>query len=407
MDSHPQLRMDGPTGPDRTRLIMNTTDQRGFALPAAIGALVIIGVLMTAGFFMAQQELRIGVASNHANMAVNIAQAGANEVLSNWNGYQLGNIGIWSDTTLTSTTENGVWTVTISNANNFIYFLTATGEVTEGGAMWAGARRTIGIATKILFADINPPAAFTTRGSVEVKGTALINGTNTTPTTWGPYCGDVATNDTTGILVNDITTPPTTSGSGDIQGNPPYDEDPTMVDQTFTQFGDMDWAQLTTLAALEGKDLSSITGTISTIEPVVVGGLCDTSPLLNWGDTLPTAPCGSYFPLLYHGGSMRIQGNAYGQGILLVEGDLELRGGFVFYGIIIIQGSFSTQGSGNRIIGAVMASNGGALDQTSTGGSEVTYSRCTITRAVLNNASLSRARPVGQRGWVDLSAVAN
>jgi hypothetical protein len=96
-----------------------------------------------------------------------------------------------------------------------------------------------------------------------------------------------------------------------------------------------------------------------------------------------------------------------GQGILLVDGDLELRGDFLFYGIIIVQGNFETQGNGNRIMGAVMASNGLLDDQFVTGGSEITYSRCAVKRAILNNASLSRARPLAQRGWVDLTAVAN
>ena len=91
----------------------------------------------------------------------------------------------------------------------------------------------------------------------------------------------------------------------------------------------------------------------------------------------------------------------------MVEGDLDLRGGFLFYGIIIVQGNFETQGNGNRIIGAVMAGNGLLDDQSITGGSEVTYSKCAIQRAILNNASLSRARPIAQRSWLDLSAVVN
>jgi formylmethanofuran dehydrogenase subunit C len=130
--------------------------------------------------------------------------------------------------------------------------------------------------------------------------------------------------------------------------------------------------------------------------------------LTNWGDTLPTAPCGSYFPLIYHDGNLRLQAGAgYGQGVLLVEGNLDLRGGFLFYGIIIVQGSFETQGGGNRVIGAVMASNSVTDAQGIVGSSEITYSRCAVQRSILNNASLSRARPIAERSWVDLTAVAN
>jgi outer membrane receptor protein involved in Fe transport len=131
--------------------------------------MVIMGILVTAGFYMSRQELRIGVASKHANMAVNIAQAGANEVMANWNGFQLGNIGVWQDTTIVDTIASGIWTVNIQNANNFVYFLTSTGEVTEGGALWAGASRTIGVTTKIVFANIDPPAALTTRGKTNTE----------------------------------------------------------------------------------------------------------------------------------------------------------------------------------------------------------------------------------------------
>ncbi|MBT8489013.1 MAG: hypothetical protein HKN72_13760 [Gemmatimonadetes bacterium] len=383
-------------------------DRRGFALPAAIGALVIIGVLITAGFFMAQQELRIGVASKHANMAVNIAQAGANEVLANWNGYELGNIPVWADTTITDTIARGIWEVSIANANNFVYFVTASGEVTEGGARWSGANRTIGIVTKMIFADIEPPAALTTRGKTVVKGNAAINGTNTTPPSWGPYCTTFPTNDTTGVLTND-TSAIGTSGKGAIAGNPSYDQDSTIVDSTFTNFGNMDWAQLTALAQAEGKDITSLGTTVNGTAPVLTGGgRCDDAVLTNWGDTIPTNPCGSYFPLIYHGGpSLRIQSGGMGQGILLVDGDLDLRGNFLFYGIIIVQGNFETQGNGNRIIGAVLAANGLLDDQSITGGSEITYSTCAIRRAVLNNSSLSRARPLLERSWVDLTAVAN
>jgi len=388
---------------------MKIERRRGFAMPAVIGALVIIGILVTAGFYMARQEVRIAVASNHANMAVNIAQAGANEVMANWNGYQLGNIPVWGDTTIVDTISTGVWTVNIANANNFVYLVTSTGEVTQGGALWAGASRTIGIATKILFANIDPPAALTTRGKTNVKGNAEIDGTNMVPGSWGStYCGAVSATDTTGVLTND-TSVISTTGKGSVAGSPAYDQDSTIVDSTFTNFGDMDWSQLTALAAAEGKDVSPLGGTINNTFPALdpVSGRCDEAPLTNWGDTLPTAPCGAYFPLIWSPTSLDLQSGGIGQGVLLVDGDLTLRGNFTFFGIIIVQGQFNTEGAGPRVVGAVMASNADLDTQTSTGGSEIHYSRCAVTRAILNNASLSRVRPTAERSWVDLSSAVN
>jgi hypothetical protein len=371
-----------------------------------MGALVIIGILVTAGFFMARQELRIGVASNHANMAVNIAQMGANEVMANWNGYQLGLITPWDSSVITGTVTGGNWRVSVVNANSYVYRITATGQVTEGGALWAGATRTVGIVARMLFADIDPPGALTTRGNVDVKGTAGIDGTNQTPTGWGPYCTTVPTNDMAGV-VTDAGGTVTTSGSGTVDGTPPSVSDPAIVDETFTDFGNLTWTELTTLAQIEGKDVTSL-GNINNTAPVLTGGgLCDESVLTNWGDITPTNPCGAYFPLIYHGGSPSIQSSGFGQGILLVEGDLHIQGGYTFHGIIITQGAFSTGAGGATIMGAVLAGNDLTLDQTTTGGAQIIYSRCAVTRAVLNNANLSRARPLSTRSWVDLTAVMN
>lgn len=379
----------------------------GFALPAAIGGLVIVGVLVTAGFFMARQELRIGVASKHAAMAVNVAQMGANEIMANWNGYRLGNIPVWGDTTITQTVDGGIWTVTIQNLNGTVYYLEAEGEVTEGGAMWAGATRRVGIVTRMLYADITPPAALTTRGSTVVKGNAEVHGEDTDPPGWGGYCSGPK-QDKPGVLTND-TSAVGTSGKGTITGSPAYDQDSTIVDSTFTHFGNMTWAELVTLAKAEGKNVSSLGTTVNNTLPDSTGSQCNTAPLTNWGDPRnPGAACGNYFPLIYHGGpSLRIQSGGFGQGILLVDGNLDLRGNFVFHGIIIVQGSFETQGSGNRILGGVLASNANFDDQDLTGGSVTTNSTCAVQRAILNNASLSRARPLAQRSWVDLSSVTN
>lgn len=389
---------------------MTTRDERGFALPAAIGALVIIGILAIAGFYMARQELRIGVAGKHANMAVNIAQAGANEVMANWNGYRLGNVPVWGDTVITGTAPGGSWSVSIANANGFVYFLRATGVVTEGGPLWAGASRMIGISAKILFADINPPAALLTRGQVRVGGAATIDGANWTPPAWEPYCAGLEANDTTGVLVDDSTggNPTVIGAAADIRGSPPSDQDPGIVDSTFTNFGNLTWSELVAVAQIEGLDVTSYTTINNTApDPEPPAGPCNMSALLNWGDTIPTNPCGTYFPLIYHGGNLDIQSAGYGQGILLVEGDLSIRGGYTFFGIIITQGRFSTGVGLNRVVGSVMASNAADLNETVSGTSSISYSRCAITRAVLNNSALSRARPLEQRSWVDLSAAVN
>src|SRR5690606_29570710 len=140
-----------------------------------------------------------------------------------------------------------------TNTNNVIYFLDATGEITQGGPLMSGATRNVGLVTRLIFLELDPPAALTTRGKVSVKGAAEINGYDEEPSGWGGYCAGTA--DKTGVVTTDASL--VSAKAGSIVGTPPYDGDPTIVDETFTEFGEMDWDELTALAQLEGKNISA------------------------------------------------------------------------------------------------------------------------------------------------------
>ena len=151
---------------------------------------------------------------------------------------------------------------------------------------------------------------------------------------------------------------------------------------------------------------------MNTLQPSTDGnGNCDYSDQFNWGDpNNPTAACGDYYPIIHFGGGSgsrtTLQAGGVGQGIMLVDGNLDLRGDFQFNGIIIVQGTFETQGSGAsapRITGAVMAANANVESQNYTGGSVVTNSTCAVQEAVRKSASASRPLPTSSRSWVDLS----
>jgi hypothetical protein len=410
-----------------------TSARDGFALPAAVGAMVIIGVLVTAGFYMAQQEVRIGIASSNAQLAFYLAERGANDVVNDWSASTMLNMSRWSDTTLTDTLDIGAWSVTARRLGTRLFYLDATGTVTQGGTQFAGASRRSGLIVRLFSADIAPPGALTTRGPTYLKGTAEVHGEDIYPDGWSSVCTnsltdkpgivaqdtadvrwegsdstDVVTCSYTGLGVSKITTCDTTSGGSNISGTPELMQDSLMVDSTFTTFGDMTWDDLVSLADKTVTSLGSIinaTGPDST-----AGGGCVTATLTNWGNPEGdvASACADYFPIIYHGGpSLRIQSGGTGQGILLVDGGLDLRGGFVFNGVVIVQGSFETQGSGNRILGGVMASNVDLTEQSLVGGSQVQYSTCALERAILGNDGLTRARPLTIRIFIDLSSVIN
>ena len=382
---------------------MEQKRRRGFALPVAVFALVIVGVIMTSGVFIARQEGRIGVASEHAGLAFYLTEQGLVELMDNWNVDRFGALPSWGDTTVTEDYP-GVGSVTtrITRMTDYLYFVDAAGTVTRGGAMLSGASRRVGVTIRRVTADMAPPAALTTRGPTQLTGTAEVHGEDEMPAGWGGVCPG-GLEDKPGILTDD-TSQISTLGAAQITGDPEVAEDTSIADSTFTQFGDLEWDELTAMA-----DIVLSGGSITTMAPdSTIGGDCRTGQAFpsNWGNPEnPGAACFEWFPLIHTTGDANVQSGGVGQGILLVDGDLELRGFFVFYGIIIVQGSVNTQGSGNRVYGGVMASNADLESQSFVGGSVVTNSTCAVSRALLKNPNLTRVRPLASRSWVDLSAI--
>jgi hypothetical protein len=381
---------------------MEQKERCGFALPVAVFALVIVGIITTGGFFMARQEGRIGTASEQAGMAFYLTEQGLVDVMDNWDPELFSALPTWGDTTFTQAYSGvGLVTARVTRLTDLLYFVDVDGTVTRGGAMLSGASRRVGVTVRLVSADIAPPAALTTRGPTSLSGTAEVHGEDEVPAGWGGVCFGMTQEDKPGILTDDASQITIVGVAPDITGDPPVAEDTSIADSTFTEFGDLDWDALTDMATFR---LSG--GNLTTMEPdSTADGRCLVSPS-NWGNPEnPGAACSDWFPVIHVTGNARVQSGGVGQGVLLVDGDLDLRGNFVFYGIIIVQGSLDTQGSGNRIYGGVMASNADFESQSVTGGSVVTNSTCAVSRAILNNSGLTRVRPLAARSWVDLSAI--
>lgn len=382
---------------------MRKSNERGFALPVAVFALVIIGILVSNGFFIARQEGRVGIATRNAGLALYLAEQGMDDAIASWSPATVAALPNWGSSTETLTYGAlGVVEVEITKMTNYYFFVDATATITEGGAILSGATHRVGQVVRVMNVDIDPAAALTTRGPTTVKGTAEVHGADATPTGWGGVCTGPPQNKP-GIMSDDSTQVGTV-GQGTIDGSPDVDEDPTIADSTFTQFGDLDWEELTQLATLHVGS-----GTINQLAPdSTASGNCLSGEAypLNWGNPEnPGAACGDYFPIIHANGLLKLQSGGVGQGILLVDGDLDLRGSFTFYGIIIVQGSLGTQGNGNKIFGGVLAGNASFDSQSVTGGSVVTNSTCSVSQALINSAALTMPRPLKSRSWVDLTAL--
>ena len=376
------------------------SDDRGFALPVTIFALALMAVMITGAIFTSRQESRISKATESSALAFYLTERGINETIMNWDPAAFASMTTFSSVSVADTVGAGHWNVDVTKLGDRLFLLSSLGTVTRGGLL-AGSEHRQALMARMEILDIDPPAALVTRGEVRVGGTAEIHGSDQVPLAWSGWCAP-GTNHKPGVL-NPDSTDVSTFGAGQITGTPAVQQDTTIGDATFTQFGGLSWAEL---VAMADKPLPG--GTFSTIEPTYTlpDSTCNTSLATNWGDPdNPLASCGGYFPIVHINGNARMQGGGVGQGILLVDGNLDLRGGFVYYGIIIVQGAFETQGSGNRVLGGVFASNADVDDQSITGGSVTQNSSCVVTRALMNNAATARARPLEQRSWVDLTGV--
>src|SRR2546423_7225540 len=151
----------------------------------------------------------------------------------------------------------------------------------------------------------------------------------------------------------------------------------------------------------------SVSGTFPHVKPSTTtsGGVtvCNTGDNANWGDpgrAAPAGACESYFPVVYAPGDVSVNGD-YGQGILLVNGNLSIQGQFTFYGQIIARGTVKLTGNGNHVYGGIMAAV--VIDSTDasklSGNSSIHYSRCALTTVFLSASTSTRAP---QRSWIEL-----
>lgn len=380
--------------------------EHGFALPAAVFALVVVGVLVTGGFYLARQETRSGVASERASTSFYLAERGAGEVMSEWDGSKFGSLSLWGTATVADTTDDGIWSVSVTRVSSRLYFLLANGAATAGEAVYGTAGRVLGIVARLRSASMDPRAALSTVGELRFGGSAQIFGQDYLPPAWSGTC-DPAGPPKPGVLIDDKNNIKYQGHTKSIDGDPAVQEEPTLTPDDLLLFGDMAWSDLVSLATIVFPAGAS-TVTQLTPDSMDVGGqwLCDSSSNTNWGDPYhPSAVCGSYFPVIYSKGDLKISASDAGQGILLVEGNLELTGGLEFFGPVIVRGTLTTTGTGGHFNGGVTAANVSLESTTVLGDAVIRYSSCAIERAVINNPNLTQVRPIDRRSWVDLSSV--
>ena len=118
----------------------------------------------------------------------------------------------------------------------------------------------------------------------------------------------------------------------------------------------------------------------------------------NMGTLVPA--CYNYFPIIYAPNGLSLTGNGRGQGILLVQGNLEINGSFDWYGVMVVTNDIVRGNGSARVMGAVMARNETVADASVISGTtSYNYSSCGVERALRGSAQVVQAK---ERAWTEL-----
>src|SRR5438477_475131 len=371
--------------------------QQGVAMIMALGAIVVIGVLMGSVLFVSTQDYRVGSNTVRTARAAAAAEVGSHRIRVD--GSLADNARLKTGDTLKKayTAPGGATAnVVVTRLDGPCFWAVSEGYAGGMGSQ-ASARRRYGTLFRLNMPNMNFLGAITTQGNTTVNGNVTVSGNDTTPAGWsgcgptGPAVAGAAISPTTTATVN---------GSVTIKGNPPSLTTPAAGDtNTYFNYGNSNYQSLAATASLVYPGGTLLNG----VGPIVVGAACQTSvnpP--NWGEpnhATPAGACDSYFPIIHVLGDLKVT-TGRGQGILLVDGDLTVAGNFAFTGVVIARGGLKMSGTGNKITGAVMAASVQVDDDVSlSGNTSLQYSSCALTAALSSSAYPKQAM---QRAWVDM-----
>src|SRR2546430_1066891 len=386
-------------------------NERGMALGLAIVALVVVGALVAGALFAGTQEQRVGENVRRALTSFGVAEEGVYDIIRDWDDHSATYAALYPTDSVvinptTSASKMGSYSGTVFKLNDQLYVVDVTGQDTmslAGRIRGGGASQRLGLLVRIKPLMLGTPAALTSGGANVLGGNATINGYDQIPPGW-TGCGP--TDSARAGVRTQTTNTVVTNGHPTLNGSPTVLKDPTLTDSSFSVYGDVTYAQLASQAdiTVPAQDFST------TIAPVVVGGVCDhtgNNARRNWGSpTDPTSACGQYFPIIHITGTGAAISGQQGQGILLVDGNLDVQGGFQFFGVVIIKGKLRTAGGGGgnpaHFWGTVMVQDSVALADTTNylaGNASLFYSKCAIVKAFDKTGVGAMMR---SRGWVQL-----
>jgi hypothetical protein len=364
--------------------VSSVRNERGVALLIAIVALVVIGGIVAGTAFISMVEQRTSTNTTVTAQAFQVAEAGVQEAIANWqtswNGMAVGGM---TAAPRVNSYGGSYADRTIAKLNDNLFLVMSSG--TRGTAT-----QSLAAVLRLVITDVQVNAAVTAGGDVRIGGNATVRGEDTSPLNWGCTPGAART----GIRARGDVQP--NGGSYTLSGSPAFNEfDATVTNNLF----DDPFQQLRQQATitLPGGNYNGMT-------PTTAGSpaTCNRANTSNWGEPWRApaggrvSQCETYVPVILVNGNLQMQ-NGRGQGILLVDGDLDIRGNVEFTGLVIVMGEVKTNGTGSKITGGVLARQISLADESSfLGNPTVAFSECAIAFVLRNSAV---ARPVAGRSF--------
>lgn len=366
-------------------------NRRGIALLLVLLVLLITGMLAAGVLVSTSAQTRASGDARLAHKTLEAAERGHIEAAMSWNpessltmaiGATLGPI----TTTYTDTTSSLTW---ITRLGRGTLWISALGR-SPPSTVLAPVQRRIAVLYGLHLADMRVTAALSADDSVHVAGAGTVDGQDAVPPRWSAVCGPLGPG-VAGLAVPDTTR---VTGKG-YSGAPPLLADSAAAVPVISgQLGSATWTSLTAHATRVLSGPAMVTPAPSLTGPAQ----CDTAAAANWGDPTRTGACANRFVIVHARGDLTIDGGL-GQGIVLGEGDVELRNGAQFFGLILARDDLLASVGPNRIWGAAIAGDsrrGNADGSVIAATSAVTYSSCAVEMSLLGSAPLRRR---SQRAW--------
>jgi hypothetical protein len=379
---------------------MTARDNRsGVALGVVIVALGLIGALAAGSFLAAMGDARAGRDALTTQPALIAAERALTETQRGWSRERTVVMRDGESVSDSMTfPDGGRASIQVTRLDPYTFWAVADGYSVARSPV-GGATRSLNLVWRVAVPTMPITGALTSRGAVDIRDSSVASGADLSPTHLvsrgscpGPTAGaaGVVAADTSVVCAGGCgwAVPPR------LIGTPPKQESVFAGDtNSYARWGAESWVSLAGRA-----DIVLGSGSVVT-RPAVSAGRCDVRDPLNWGDPLHAGPCADYFPVIYSPGDLVLRAGSVGQGVLLVDGDLDLEGA-EFHGVIVVRDDLASPRGPNHIVGAVMVADARATDPTILAkGTAIEYSSCLIDRALRGSARLVRAK---QRGWAEL-----